>query len=188
MNKLLIIILLLSFYSCKSTKSTLQQKFELPSQNLINDVIYSVIRIDSLNFDHSIVRLLTPVKVYPIPYWPQDNTPVPPPPPGGFYYHHLLEFLNPENLIERNYDSIFLSIQSKRSRKLLIANSLYKKFVAGSDHIYQFNVPIFSSDKKRVYIEYWDNCGPLCGLCYGDVLNWTGSGWTKIEQYHRGIR
>jgi len=113
---------------------------------------------------------------------------VPPPPPGGYYYHHLLEFLSPKNQIERNYDSIFLSYQSERSENLFIADSLFKKFANESRNIYEFNVPVFSFDKKRVYVEYWDNCGPLCGLCYCDVLNWTTTGWKRIDQYHCGIR
>jgi hypothetical protein len=188
MNKLLTIILLLSFYSCQNSRSFHHQARELPDQSIINDVILSVIRLDSLTLDHSLVRLLTPVKIYPIPYWPKDSTPVPPPPPGGFYYHHLLEILNSKNQIERNNDSIFLSIQSNRSGKVFIADSIFKMFVTGSNHIYHFKVPIFSFDKKRVYVEYWDNCGPLCGLCYGDLLNWTELGWTRIDQYHCGIR
>jgi hypothetical protein len=188
MNKFLAIILLLTLDSCLSTKSSNKQATELPSPFEIFDVISSVIKIDSLDYNHSIEKLLLPVKVYPIPYWPNDNTPPPPPPPGGFYYHHLLEILNSKNHIERQNDSTFISLQSKRSKEILIVDSLTKKFEIGSDHVYQFKVPIFSSDKKRVYFEYWDNCGPLCGVCYGDLLYWTDSIWTRVEQFHCGIR
>jgi hypothetical protein len=187
MNKLFAIIFLAFLYSCSNSIST-KQTYVLPSDSLINDVIYSVIKLDSLNFNHGIVRLLSKIKVYPVP--PPDSTPMPtpPPPPGGYYYRDLLEFLSPNNQIERKKDSIFLSYQSERSENILIVDSLFQKFANESRHIYEFDVPVFSFDKKKVYVEYWDNCGPLCGLCYCDVLNWTKSGWIRIDQYHCGIR
>lgn len=91
MKKLFPIIFLICFCSCSNSTST-GHKSALPGDSLINDVIYSVIRLDSLNYNHSIVKFLTGIKVYPVPYWPTVNTPVPPPPPGGYYYHQLIEF------------------------------------------------------------------------------------------------
>jgi hypothetical protein len=186
MNKLFSIIFLAFFYSCSNSISIIQT-YVPPNDSLINDVINSVIKLDSLNYNHSIERLLTIIKVYPLP---DDSTlmPIPPPPPGGYYYRDLLEFLSPVNQIERHKDSISLSSQSKRPEKMFIADSIFQKFAKESRHIYEFNAPVFSFDKKRAYVEYWDNCGPLCGLCYCDVLNWTKSGWIRIDQYHCGIR
>jgi hypothetical protein len=188
MRYIYVLIIVIFVYSCQSSNSSKSNAFILPDSILINNVILSVIKLDSLTYDHQIAKVLRKTKVETLDYLPISNAPMPPPRGGGYYYFQLYDIFQPNSNTEKNNDSIFFSIQSNRSEELLIARSIRLRFAHKSERDYAFYEPIFSSDKKSVYVKYWDNCGGLCGKCSASLLNWTGSEWIMSKRWYCGNR
>jgi hypothetical protein len=131
---------------------------ELPSEALINDVIYSTVIQDSLNRKMGIVKYIDIPDVYSLQEWDGDQkAPPPPPPPSifGYSFKELLTCFNAwENSNMRISDSIFIIHQIDTTLKYNIQDRIYSMFTHEIPESYFFSRPIFSYDKKTAIVAY----------------------------------
>lgn len=155
----------------------------LPSDSLINQVIFSVIKLDSLNRNYHIGnRIFTPI-VYSFPLTQKDlDSPPPPPPPQNHYGYSfeviLRSFDSRVHTLQRIKDSLFIlkQVDTTLNYKLLdYVNNLFEKNI---DETYYFSVPVFSTDKSTVIIQY--NMSLFSG--YRTCLIKKNNIWTRL--YH----
>jgi len=123
--------------------------------------------------------------------WAIDSAPPPPSPNGPFSISHdeLFKFFNSEmNSSLRMKDSLYINYQLNPARILSISESNASYFSRNDDSFYQFSLPVFSSDKKVVYVFYTIECGPLCGTFYEIVLDRKDNKWIKVHGNLCGCR
>jgi hypothetical protein len=181
MKQILYILIALGFVSCHNSNSLDKYFHELPDSTLINNVIEAVIQIDSINLDYDIVINIKQTKIYSQPKWDNDSVPPPPPPPQSITFEALFEqFDSKSDNEKRQNDSIFFCVQKDTARKFNINYKLYSRFNHNTDKYYKFFMPIFSFDKRFVFVQYWRHCGRLCGNCHVYILKWTGTNWVRI--------
>jgi hypothetical protein len=168
-------------YSCSNDRN--KNKTQLPDNQIANQVISTIIELDSFRSDHSLNKEFINIRFYNPGF---IDSIVPPPPPDGLYYTHVLDIIKPQTKETRFSDSLFLSKQSSIYDHYIIADTILKKFQSSSHNVYQFYVPIFSSDLKTVMLRYWDYCGPLCGRMYTTVLHWDGAKWVLADKWLSG--
>ena len=178
--KPLLLITLFSLFACSNLKNNTISEPHLPNNHTINQVIAAIIEQDSLSYDNELLKEFKNIKFY-TPYF-VDSLWIPPP-PDGFYYDQVLVKFDPQNKEIRLSDSIFLSKQSNTFKRYTIADSICNKFLSESSHVYQFYVPIFSSDMKTVFLQYWDDCGVGCGKQYTCVLRWKEDKWVLTDKW-----
>lgn len=180
--------MIFDLFSCQNIDSLDKYKQALPDSNLINEVISSVIKIDSLKTNYKIHKIIIKTIVYNRMRTENDSVPPPPPIPFSIGYDNLFKrFESETNIKRRTEDSIFISLQTDTTRKFEINTNLYSRFNHSSDHFYLFYQPIFSYDKQYVFVQYWYHCGGLCGSCQGIILKWSGKEWVKKFNWCCGI-
>jgi hypothetical protein len=154
----IIILLAVIFHHCCS-QAQINKVSALPSNSLINDVIYSVIQLDSLQRAFRIGKHIFIPRYYQMPEW-DKNSPFPPPPPQppsryGSSFDEVFGYFNSEddpNL--RIKDSIFIIQQTDTTRSHRINRCVSNLFSRNSNDVYYFSLPIFSFDKNTVVVEY----------------------------------
>jgi len=190
MRYLLYIIITLNFFSCKNTNSHDKYIQNLPDSTLINNIISTVIQIDTLKLNYDILKSIKLIKIYSEGKLDLDgNIPPPPPSPQSIAFEKLFKkFKSDSDSIKRLEDSVFICLQTDTSRKIKLKNEIYSKFNHKSENQYVFYLPIFSFDKQFVFVKYWINCGGLCGNCNALILKKYNNKWIKAENWCCGIR
>jgi len=186
MRYFLIISIFFGLISCKN-KSHTGRDLNLPDSTLINEVILSVIQIDSLRTDYSVVKKICIPGVYK---WKKmDNDSIPPPPPiFSISYDELFSHFGSENNVEnRRKDSIFILQQVDTSFRYSVSKLVASRFKSDSKKCYVFYLPIFSHDKNFAMFQYWRHCGSLCGSCHIIVLKKINGKWIKINGWGCGV-
>ena len=152
-----IVFLLLIFTQCR-IESTGVNTQELPKDSLINEVISSVILIDTLNGSNLGTQRITIPDIYFLPVWDKNaSIPLPPPPPSyfGYTFETILKYFNPlNNTKQRLLDSIFIVRQIDTAITHNIFDSVSSLFKKENDDYYYFSLPIFSHDMRTVIIAY----------------------------------
>ena len=182
MRNYLKILILLVLTSCTNTSST-RNMDELPDSSLINEVISVVIKTDSLWKSCEVNKNFKVQKLYKKIKWENNSVPPPPPPSGPFSisYDELFKFFNSEkNSSLRLKDSLYITQQLNSTETFFISDSNALYFSKKDDSYYQFYLPVFSSDKKVVYVFYALECGPLCGSFYEILLKRMDNKWIKV--------
>jgi hypothetical protein len=188
MKHLLWIIITIGLISCNRSNHLDKYINELPDSTLINNVISSVVQIDSFQNDYKISKKIIIPTIYKLPIWNNNPTPPPPPVPFSISYDRLYAHFDVENdKLKKNEDSIFIKLQIDTARRFFVSSKLLLKYNSGSNKFYQFDLPIFSFDKQKVFIQYWKHCGTLCGTCYQILLRRNGSKWIKVRGWTCGV-
>jgi len=192
MFRILVYLIIIGLFSCNSPTDKDKDKYvrELPDAAAINESILAVILVDSLNYNFGISKSIKEMKIYYPVKWNNDSVPPPPPPPApALSFYKIFSFMDYSiDASKRKNDSIFVSLQADTTRKFELDKQIYSKFNNASDEYYQFYIPIFSFDKNYVFIQYWRNCGALCGECESIVLKKLQNKWTKIDKWSCGMR
>lgn len=153
---------------------------ELPSDSLINEVLTSVIKLDSLEKAKMIQHIFMP-DIYFQPKWDGNPlNPPPPPPPSryGYSYDEIFTYFNSLNHQKlRLKDSIFLKQQIDTTLNHNIFESTSDLFKRETDDFYAFSLPLFSSDKKTVLISYCEDFY----FGYLTVLKKVDNKWVEVE-------
>ena len=187
MRQFIYLLIAFGFISCRNSNSLDKYVAELPDSTLINNVIEAVILIDSIKPDYDIKLSLQQTQIYSQPKWENDSVPPAPPPPFSITFEELFEQFNSKSdHIKRQNDSIFFCLQKDTVRKFNINKQLYSRFNHTSNKYYRFYVPIFSFDKQFAFVQYWRDCGGLCGNCHVYILKRTGATWIKIYDWGCG--
>jgi hypothetical protein len=181
-----LIILGLIFHNCSNDNERYIKK--LPDNNLINNVISAAIDLDSLNYNYSVLKTIKNIRLYYPTKWTNDSVPPPPPPPPPFLtFYRVFTYLdNSVDSLRRFEDSIFIAFQTDTSRRFEIDNKIVSRFKDKSDVIYRFYKPIFTFDERYVFIQYWRDCGALCGECISLVLENKNNKWIKLDRWSCG--
>jgi hypothetical protein len=146
---------------------------------LINDVISSIIEVDSLCYKNKIIKKIQRIEVVEPTQCENDSIAIPPPPPDGIYYDQLFSLFESENLKERRTeDSVFISLQTGTSRKYKITRDISSKFKKEAIAHFVFYKPIFSSDKQYVFAHYLLSNGFEASR-HEIILKWSNGKWTK---------
>jgi len=170
-------------FACSCSNYSNNNKTLLPDNQTVNQVISTLIELDSFSLDHSLNGEFRNIKFYNPCF---IDSIIPPPPPDGLYYAHVLEIFKPQTKEVRFSDSLYLSKQSNIYDRYVIADTILKNFHSISHNQYQFYVPIFSSDLKTIMLMYWDYCGAFCGRMYTTVLHWDGTKWVLKDKWLSG--
>ena len=185
MRYLVIVLIFLGMISCK-TKNHASRDLNLPDSTLISEIILSVIQIDSFKSDYGIDRKIRIPGIYK--WGKKDSGGLIPPPPFDLSYDELFLSFGTENNIEnRRKDSIFIKQQADTSFNYNISKSIELRFNQNSRNRYEFYLPIFSHDKSIVLVQYWEDCGSLCGYCYQIVLKKINGKWIKVKRWGCGV-
>jgi hypothetical protein len=176
---ILVLLFAIIFTQCRYYKGA-NSLNELPNDTLINEVIASVIKLDSLEKAKMIQHIFIP-DIYYQPKW--DGNPLNPPPPTppsryGYSYDEIFSYFKSSNhQKQRLKDSIFLIQQIDTTLNHRIFESTTALLKKETDESYSFSLPIFSSDKETVLIAYCE--GFYIG--YLTILRKVDSKWIKIE-------
>lgn len=187
MKYLLTILCIVSLFSCKRNTDLNKYISELPDSLIINDVLNSIIVIDSFSKDYKIIEKIDIPHLYNIPHWNIDSFPPPPPPPESISYFDLFYFFQDKDFNQKRIDdSVFFNLQADTSRHFLVSKNLVSQFDKESYRYYEFTTPIFPFDKKSVVVKYWRVCGGLCGNCRIVLLQKKNNKWVKIDSWGYG--
>ena len=149
----LVVVLLIS--TCKSGDLSVTKP---PNNNLINEVIYSVIIQDSLSRDYGIVKYIDVPNIYSLKEWdgnPQNPPPPPPPSAFGYSFKELFEcFKSEDDPKMRLMDSLFIIQQVDTTFKYKISKNVSRLFNHSIYESYFFSRPVFSTDKNTAIVTY----------------------------------
>jgi hypothetical protein len=149
----------------------------LPDSIAINDVISSIIRIDSIWAHCNVNSQIKILKLYSKEYL---NGMQIPPVPFSVSYEELFSFFDSQmDLKLRIADSIYVNQQVNYYKKLNLSDSITALFNKKDDSYYEFYLPLFSHDKTQVYVFYARECGPLCGTFFESVLKRENGRWIR---------
>jgi hypothetical protein len=169
-------ILLIALGACTERK-TGSTRADLPDSIAINDVISSIIRIDSLWTHCNINSRIKPLKLYKKEYL---NGMQIPPEPFSVSYDELFSFFDSKNDLNlRTVDSIYVTQQVDYYTKYNLSDSITTLFNKNDDSFYEFYLPIFSHDNSIVYVFYARECGPLCGTFFESILMRENGKWIR---------
>jgi hypothetical protein len=169
-------ILLISLGGCKLQK-TGSTKADLPDSIAINDVISSIIRIDSIWTHCNVNTRIKSLKLYNKEYL---NGMQIPPEPFSVSYEELFSFFDSQNNFNlRTIDSNYITQQVDYYAIYNLSDSITALFNKNDDSFYEFYLPIFSHDKSQVYVFYARECGPLCGTFFESVLMRENERWIR---------
>jgi hypothetical protein len=149
------LIVVLLFSKCKSWELSVTTP---PNEDLINEVIYSVILQDSLIMDYGIDKYIDVPDIYSLKEWdgnPQNPPPPPPPSAFGYSFKELFKCFNSENDPKmRLMDSLFIIQQVDTTLNYKISKNVSKLFNHSIYESYFFSRPIFSNDKNTAIVIY----------------------------------
>lgn len=186
--KRLYFIIVIGIFLANCSKDHKKYIQELPDSRLINEVIAATIKLDSLNRNYNISKSIRKIRLYFPVRWDKDSIPLPPPPPPPslslLEMFSYTDYLN--DPLKRKNDSIFFSLQDDTSRKFEIDEQITSKFNNKSQVYYHFYVPVFTFDKRCVFVQFWRDCGPLCGVCESIVLKKEQNKWLRIDKWSCG--
>jgi hypothetical protein len=199
MDKIISVLILFMLISCNKKDI---KHYDLPSDSLINVVISRVIKLDTVksDFGFTIAKRLCP---YTLDYsFDIKRDSLTPPPSIDMSVINpispkiLIDFINMKLDSSINkLDTSFFALQITNSNNRFIDTLLFKDFKFSNikyfrhkdycrlDSIMVFFVPIFSSDKKFVYINYHYN-----GFGIGTILKRKNNDWIKVSEFDTWIR
>lgn len=154
--RIFLLLFAILFTQCRYFNGANTQ-LELPNDSLINEVLASVIKLDSLEKGKLIKHVFMP-DIYFQPKW--DGNPLHPPRPlpssrYKYTYDEIFTYFNSLNNQKlRLKDSIFIVQQIDTTLNHIIFESTTSLFKRESDDFYAFSLPIFSSDRNTVLIAY----------------------------------
>jgi hypothetical protein len=148
-------------------------------------VISATIELDSLNFNYNISKSIRKIRLYYPIKWNNDSIPPPPPPPPpSLSFFKVFSYMDYSvDPLKRKNDSIFISLQADTSRKFELNGQITSKFNNKSQVYYRFYLPVFTFDKRYVFVQLWKDCGPLCGVCESVVLKKEQNKWVRIDKW-----
>lgn len=187
------VFLIFLFTQCIRPKGQ-NRTLELPSDSLINEVITSVILIDSLDNSNLGQRKLFFPFIYFMPRWTKDSQIPPPPPPTppfplmlqyGCSYEKIFSYFDSSNNpVQRQKDSIFITQQVDTTINHLISDKVSSLFKKKDSDFYWFSLPIFSEDMRTVFISYSEEFY----FGYMTVLRKVDNKWVEVEHKPTWIR
>ena len=181
MRYLLLVLVIIGLLSCNSHNSLYRYTKELPDSIIINDVILTVIQLDSLEFDADISLILEGVKVYSRPTC--NTLDIGPPPMYSITFEDLYsEFNSTSCSLKQIEDSIFISLQTDASIKFKIGCGIYSRFTPNPKLKYLFYTPIFSFDKKFVFVQYCRSSAGECS-CQCLILKQNDNSWILVDKW-----
>jgi hypothetical protein len=181
------IISSLGLISSSYSQQTDKYISKLPDSLLINEVIASVIHLDSLRSAYKMRRNLIVPDLFELKKDVNDSNLQEIPQPGTISYDELYNyFTNPGEPNNKKDDSIFIQLQVDRPIRFFLSNELLGKFDQRSESGYSFYLPIFSFDQQFVFIQYLFSCGPLCGSCHQILLKRKDSKWVLVDSWACG--
>jgi len=185
MKLVLYISVFIGLLSCNNSNSITNYTQELPDSTMINEIIATVIEIDSLKHEYGISKNIQRLRVYDIDEMSGDSIiTIPPPPIITIWSKELHSKFNPHNInVKRVNDSIFFSLQSDTSRKFEITEKLYSRFNQNSGFSYHFFMPIFSFDKQYVFIQYTIQGGGICTHSRWIFLRRSNMHWVIFDKF-----
>ena len=191
----LVILPFILLTQCISSRS--QDKIQdLPNDALVEEVLTSVILVDSLFNAHlGNIRLSIPY-VYFMPKR-DKNSPYPPPPPPpppmsysfsfshGFSFDEAFSYFNSVNETDRRLkNSVFITQQVDTTITHIISKNISSLFTNEKDDHYWLSLPIFSHDKRSAIIIYSEEHY----LGYITVLKKVEGSWIKVFHDLRWMR
>jgi hypothetical protein len=191
LNLLYTLIVLCSF----SCSNTINQGSNIPNDSLVNVVIRQVLEIDSISKEISISKRLCP---YTLDYSMDQelDKPIPPPPPNQTIINPispkiLWNFLSKKIDISLDMnDTTFISQQISKSEDKFLINDFMNPYKLvelnyhnfrdyfRNDSIIIFYYPIFTSDRKYVYVNYH-----FQGHGIGVILKNDNVGWKQLLEF-----
>lgn len=173
---LILSLILISLSSCKEQKTRSTQAL-LPDSTAINEVISSIVRLDSLWTHCNVNSRINSLKLYNKEYL---NGMQIPPDPFSVSYEDLFSFFESSNDLNlRTADSIYFTQQFHYYTNCNLSDSITALFNTNDDSFYEFYLPIFSHDDSQVYVFYARECGPLCGTFFESVLIRENGEWIR---------
>jgi hypothetical protein len=181
-----LILLIVFFYGCARHKSICPAS-ELPDNDMIDEVISSVVMQDSLFNSFLGAKNYFFPYIYLKPEW--TDTLIPPPPPlpvsgeyklkYGYSFNDAFTYFNSiKNKDQRKKDSLFIKCQVDTTTQHFVSEKVSSLFEKEKDDHYWFALPIFSANKKTVIVTYSEE--HFTG--YITVLKRVNGDWVKV--YH----
>ena len=202
MKQLFSIFLVFSLLACKNKT---EKTFVLPSDDEINSIVEAVIYQDSLpvlkdstlfqryrkntdklSVDLRKIKLIFPDKTLKIQ---------PPPPPNSLSVSDLLNLMLNGNRFFNKNDSLGIVYQNEHIKSFIIDERISIKVLAttyveerkkretlNNIQYYDLSIPIFSTDRKRAYVEVNFNCSGLCGGGEAIYLEKINNKWKIVDK------
>lgn len=175
-----VVFLYLILTQCRNQESQFLIQ-ELPGDFLINEVISSVVILDSLNGSNFETQRIIIPDIYSIPKWNKnESTRRPPTPPSlyGYSFDEIFEYFNSLNdPKQRLADSIFIVRQIDTALIHTIFDNVSALFKNENNDYYLFSLPIFSYDKRTAIITY--SVENYVG--YRTVLRRVDDNWVRVD-------
>lgn len=183
MRYYLLVFIAIIIFSCQKHNSLDRYVKELPDSNMVNDVILTVIQIDSLDFESDLLSTLEEMRVYSRPKYENDIMPIGPPPIYSVTLEDLYsQFNSTSNSLKQIDDSIFIRLQTDTSIHFKIRHDIYSRFKPNPQLRYLFYIPIFSFDKQFVFVQYCRSFAGECD-CSSIILKWSNIKWELVDRW-----
>ena len=198
-----LLVILLSFFSCKKANNDLSVSHL--NRKDINEIVETIIIDDSLTVlkEENNYRMFCDSLIKLDIYIPERRMKEgdPPPPPHPFHSISIYNLLSEkDSLTFKTKDSLFLINQNSGIGKLAIEKTLAgkintttkgqeidKKESGKSYDYYEMTIPLFSSDYKKAYVILNHYCGRLCGGGRSIWLEKKNGKWIIIGQWRTWI-
>ena len=170
----------------------------------INEIVQAIIIQDSLNVQINITdsrMFCNELKniVIEVPVKRKDKL-IPPPFPGNRYINEIVNAKIENELFFSKQDSLYIMEQSLNQQKFKIdkaiinklnvttfKNEIEKRENGKQYNFYEMKIPIFSLNRKQVYVELDHRCGSLCGSGKAIYLKKISGKWIIIEKWQTWI-
>ncbi len=202
-NTLLLIVIFTLLVNCKHKS----KENELYASNIkdINEIVETIIIQDSLNVliteKESKMFCVDLVKLnIAIPEKRKDGIITIPIPFNNVSLHNLIDRKINDEIFFSTKDSLTLMEQNLNPQTIRISNDIISKINSTTHELelkkrkkgelyrfYEMNIPIFSLDKNKAYVELGYYCGGLCGSGKALYLKKINGKWKIIDSWRTWI-
>ncbi len=188
------LLLCLFAFACNQVQQ--EEKYKLPSESEINEVIQAIIVQDSLFYGEQ-SNIPLSIDLYKLDIYFPDTALFgqdPPPVPWKNNFYELIG-IHGENAPFTVLDSSYLHFQNRKLQELelkkanhkdikLITYQKQKQKLKTSEEsaFYYFSIPLFDNDQSRAYVELMFICWKLCGYGNGYVLEKRKGNWVIVQK------
>jgi len=164
-NRTIILLPLFCIFSCVNKQVIKQNTLSLPTNELVNEILMSIDKIDKLKNNYSIANELMKPTLYNFGSIPIDSISL-----SHISFDELSLCFNIVSDEQRKQDSLFVLKQFEVMDKYFISEATKDHFAKRSKEYYQFEVPIFNSDKTMAELKYYTFRNDTCILFRQQIL------------------
>ncbi len=209
MNQRLIILFLLTFFSCSEKTETLtskEEEFNLKErQSDIDEIFETIIASDSSFYEVKVLSSIVKLNILTnktdyldendqfqlLDY--NDENEIPqillynPEDPNNFFEEKDLEYIISQN---SNPDTIYFNPDRFKKLNFISSNELSNHLKAGGFNYPSFvifNIPIFSGTNTTVMVQEAFHCGGMCGGGKKYILRKVNNKWVIVDSWRTWI-